>query len=123
MSDENSKVKITFMPSNKTIEVDLKDVPNKGVGKPGSLLDYAIANGIEINHVCDGCVACSTCHVIIDEGFENTDPIVGDEADQLAVTAGRKPTSRLACQCVLKGNKDMKVTLIDMLAVGAMAIN
>jgi 2Fe-2S ferredoxin len=37
-------------------------------GLPGSILDIALANGIDIDHSCGGVCACSTCHCIVREG-------------------------------------------------------
>lgn len=67
--------------------------------KPGKVLcDALLAAGVEIEHACDGVCACSTCHVIIKEGFSSLKPASDDEEDQLDEAWGLTPTSRLACQ-------------------------
>jgi len=67
--------------------------------KPGKVLcDALLAAGVDIEHACDGVCACSTCHIIIREGYA-TLPHAGDEEeDQLDEAWGLTPNSRLACQ-------------------------
>ncbi len=67
--------------------------------KPGKVLcDALLAAGLEIEHACDGVCACSTCHIIVREGFASLPPAADDEEDQLDEAWGLTPTSRLACQ-------------------------
>ncbi|OIQ76649.1 2Fe-2S ferredoxin [mine drainage metagenome] len=67
--------------------------------KPGRMLcDALLDAGVEIEHACDGVCACSTCHVIIREGFSSFSPAEDEEEDQLDEAWGLTPTSRLACQ-------------------------
>ncbi|HEY3327563.1 MAG TPA: ISC system 2Fe-2S type ferredoxin [Novimethylophilus sp.] len=67
--------------------------------KPGkALCDALLAAGVEIEHACDGVCACSTCHVIVREGFTSLAPAGEEEEDQLDEAWGLTPTSRLACQ-------------------------
>ncbi|CAG0951410.1 2Fe-2S ferredoxin [Methylophilaceae bacterium] len=67
--------------------------------KPGKVLcDALLAAGVEIEHACDGVCACSTCHVIVREGYASLAPATDDEEDQLDEAWGLTPTSRLACQ-------------------------
>ena len=66
------------------------------VGK--TLCDALLNAGVEIEHACDGVSACSTCHVIIREGYASLSPAEDEEEDQLDKAWGLKPTSRLACQ-------------------------
>ena len=54
-----------------TVEVDDEKYPLADHGKPGSLLDIALANDIHLEHNCGGSCACTTCHVIVREGEEN----------------------------------------------------
>ena len=63
--------KVTFLPLNVTVEVDDAKYPLADHGKPGSLLDIALANHIHLEHNCGGSCACTTCHVIVKEGEEN----------------------------------------------------
>ena len=63
--------KVTFLPLNRTVEVDDGKYPLADHGRPGSLLDIALANDIHLEHNCGGSCACTTCHVIVREGAEN----------------------------------------------------
>jgi 2Fe-2S ferredoxin len=67
--------------------------------EPGvSICDAALANGIEIEHACEKSCACTTCHVIIREGFESLDEADDTEEDMLDKAWGLEPESRLSCQ-------------------------
>jgi ferredoxin, 2Fe-2S len=96
--------RITFLPLNKTIEVDDSKYPLADHGKPGSLLDVALANGIELEHNCGGSCACTTCHVIVREGAENLSEMAEDEEDRLDMAEGLTIHSRLGCQAVVHGD-------------------
>ncbi|HXU90618.1 MAG TPA: 2Fe-2S iron-sulfur cluster-binding protein [Methylomirabilota bacterium] len=96
--------RITFLPLNKTIEVDDSKYPLADHGKPGSLLDIALANGIELEHNCGGSCACTTCHVIVREGAENLSEMAEDEEDRLDMAEGLTIHSRLGCQAVVHGD-------------------
>ena len=63
--------KVTFLPQNVTVEVDDAKYPLADHGRPGSLLDIALANDIHLEHNCGGSCACTTCHVIVREGEDN----------------------------------------------------
>ncbi len=64
-----------------------------------TLLDAALDNNIRIDHICGGNCACSSCHVVIEKGFENLGAMSEDELDMLEDVETRAETSRLACQC------------------------
>lgn len=96
--------RVTFLPLNKTIEVDDSRYPLADHGKPGSLLDIALANGIELEHNCGGSCACTTCHVIVREGAENLSEMAEDEEDRLDMAEGLTIHSRLGCQAVVQGD-------------------
>ncbi len=96
--------KVTFLPLNKTIEVDDGKYPLADHGKPGSLLDIALAHGIELEHNCGGSCACTTCHVIVKEGEENLSEMAEDEEDRLDTAEGLTIHSRLGCQAVVRGD-------------------
>jgi 2Fe-2S ferredoxin len=67
-----------------------------------TLLDIAWDNKIDIEGACGGCMACSTCHVIVDPAFHDRLPPPGEEEEDLLDLAwGLQPTSRLCCQIVL----------------------
>ena len=71
--------------------------------QPGkSLCDSLLENGIEIEHACEKSCACTTCHVVIREGFEALDPAEETEEDLLDKAWGLEPTSRLSCQTLVK---------------------
>jgi 2Fe-2S ferredoxin len=96
--------RVTFLPLNKTVEVDDSMYPLADHGKPGSLLDIALANGIELEHNCGGSCACTTCHVIVREGAENLSEMAEDEEDRLDMAEGLTIRSRLGCQAVVHGD-------------------
>lgn len=103
------KFKITFLPSEKTVEVDPQDIPTSGTGLPGSILDIALASEIDIDHACGGVCACSTCHIIVKKGFDSCSEASEEEEDQLEEAPGLNIRSRLACQCVPNGTEDLIV--------------
>ncbi len=68
------------------------------------LLEVAQAAGQPLEGTCEGQMACSTCHVIIDAAdFPNLKRASEDEEDMLDLAAAATRTSRLACQIVLDG--------------------
>ena len=63
-----------------------------------TLLEIAHEHGIDIEGACEGAMACSTCHVIVDEAWIDRLPEPSeDEEDMLDLAAGLKATSRLGC--------------------------
>jgi ferredoxin len=71
------------------------------------LLDVAWAAREPLEGACEGVMACSTCHVIVDaEDFEKLTPATEEEEDLLDLAAHATRTSRLACQIIL--TDDMK---------------
>jgi len=101
--------KLTFQPEGKTITVDPATLPYSREGKPGSILEIAIGNDIDIDHACGGVCACSTCHIIFLKGFETCPESSEDEEDQLDNAPGLEANSRLACQAVPDGSSDVIV--------------
>jgi len=66
---------------------------------PGvSICDILLRNGIEIEHACEKSCACTTCHVVIREGFDTLEPSEEKEDDLLDRAWGLEPASRLSCQ-------------------------
>ena len=57
-----------------------------------------LANGIEIEHACEKSCACTTCHVIVREGFDSLEEADELEEDYLDKAWGLEPESRLSCQ-------------------------
>jgi 2Fe-2S ferredoxin len=73
-------------------------------GKPGvSLLDNLLDRGIEVEHACEKSCACTTCHVIVREGFDSLSEASEDEEDLLDRAWGLTPVSRLSCQALVDG--------------------
>ena len=105
------KYTITFLPMNETVEVDPSALPYGRDGEPGSVLDVALAHGIDIDHACGGVCACSTCHVVVRSGFETCSEASEDEEDQLDNAPGLEEHSRLACQCVADGSANLTVEI------------
>jgi 2Fe-2S ferredoxin len=78
---------------------------------PGvTICDAALANGIEIEHACEKSCACTTCHVVVREGFASLNEPTEDEEDMLDKAWGLEPDSRLSCQAVV-GDVDLVVEL------------
>ncbi len=79
--------------------------------RPGtSIIDAALQNGIEIEHSCEKSCACTTCHVIVREGFESLREADEEEEDLLDKAWGLEPESRLSCQAIV-GNEDLVVEI------------
>jgi 2Fe-2S ferredoxin len=67
-----------------------------------SVLEIAHKHGIDIEGACEGSLACSTCHVIVDSGwFKKLASPTEDEEDMLDLAFGLTQTSRLGCQIVM----------------------
>jgi 2Fe-2S ferredoxin len=105
------KYSLTFLPMNKTIEVDPSQIPYDRTGQPGSILDIALSHGIDIDHSCGGVCACSTCHVIVLKGLESCNEATEDELDMIEDARGTTMESRLGCQCVPNGTCDVVVEI------------
>jgi len=78
----------------------------KGVSVCDNLLD----NGIEIEHACEKSCACTTCHVIVREGYDSLSEPTEAEEDLLDKAWGLEPTSRLSCQALV-GDEDLVVEI------------
>ena len=96
--------RVTFLPLGRTVEVDDAKYPYGEHGKPGSILDVALANDIELEHNCGGSCACTTCHVVVREGKEHLSEMQEDEEDRLDMAEGLTIHSRLGCQAVVRGD-------------------
>ncbi len=79
--------------------------------KPGdNLIELALENGIEIEHACEMSCACTTCHVIVREGFDSLEESDELEDDLLDKAWGLEPDSRLSCQ-VEVGEEDLVIEI------------
>ncbi|MFI5174877.1 MAG: 2Fe-2S iron-sulfur cluster-binding protein [Terriglobia bacterium] len=104
-----TKYKITFLPMNKTVEVDPDHLPEHVDGLPGSILSIGLGNGIDLDHACGGVCACSTCHVYVRQGLETCNQSSDDEDDMIQEAPGLELDSRLSCQTVPNGTQDVVV--------------
>jgi 2Fe-2S ferredoxin len=72
-----------------------------------SILEIAHRNHIPLEGACEGSLACSTCHVIVDEKDYAKLPAASDvEEDMLDLAFGLTQTSRLGCQLIMSKNYD-----------------
>lgn len=80
----------------------------EGEGEVGqSLLEVGQALGLPLEGTCEGQMACSTCHVIVDaEWFDKLAEASEEEEDMLDFAAGVRRTSRLSCQIDLTQELD-----------------
>ena len=78
--------------------------------KDESICEAALRNGIKIEHACEMSCACTTCHVIVREGFDSLEDASETEEDMLDKAWGLEPQSRLSCQ-IYPGKKDLVVEL------------
>ena len=75
-----------------------------------TIIDAALRNGIDIEHACEMSCACTTCHVIVREGFQSLEPSDELEDDMLDKAWGLEPESRLACQALV-ADQDLVVEI------------
>jgi 2Fe-2S ferredoxin len=75
-----------------------------------TVLDVALKNGIAIEHACEKSCACTTCHIIVREGFDSLDESDELEDDMLDKAWGLEPESRLGCQAKI-ANEDLVVEI------------
>ena len=87
---------VRFFRSDGTLDKEVEAAPGQ------RLLDVAWSAGQPLEGACEGVMACSTCHVIVDaEQFERLVPASEEEEDLLDLAAHASRTSRLACQIIL----------------------
>jgi 2Fe-2S ferredoxin len=107
--------KVTFVVEETKQRIELVVEPDKipygRTGLEGSILDLAEGAGVEIDHSCGGVCACATCHVYVAEGGDTCPPATDDEEDMLDTARAVTPESRLSCQCVPNGTKDVVVVV------------
>ena len=92
--------KINFI--NRDGSVSVVDAP---IGL--SVLEIAHKHKIDLEGACEGSLACSTCHVIVDENdIKKLDPAKEEEEDMLDLAFGLTRTSRLGCQIIMTEELD-----------------
>ena len=78
---------------------------------PGkSLCDVMLENDIHIEHACEKSCACTTCHVLVREGFSSLNEANDTEEDLLDKAWGLEAVSRLSCQAIV-GDTDLVVEI------------
>jgi 2Fe-2S ferredoxin len=75
-----------------------------------SICEALLDNGIEIEHACEMSCACTTCHVIVREGYASLGEIDEAEEDLLDRAWGLTPTSRLSCQAIVS-DRDITIEI------------
>ncbi len=78
--------------------------------KGDSICQNLLDNEIEMEHACDQVCACTTCHVIVREGYNTLNEAEEDEDDLLDKAWGLEPLSRLSCQAIV-GDDDLVVEI------------
>ena len=98
--------KIIFKYKDKEVIIDEKN-------NDLTILEIAQKNGIDIEGSCEGSLACSTCHIIVDkEWYSMLDKPSWDEEDMLDLATGLTLTSRLGCQITVTDKLDgLKISL------------
>lgn len=89
-----------YAPQGKTVEAPTGT----------SICEALLENGVEIEHACDLSCACTTCHVVVREGFASLNEMEEDEEDLLDRAWGLEPNSRLSCQAIL-AHQDLVVEI------------
>ena len=75
-----------------------------------SVCDAALEHGIDIEHACEKSCACTTCHIVVREGFDSLEEADELEEDMLDKAWGLEPESRLSCQSLV-GDEDLVVEI------------
>ena len=75
-----------------------------------SICDALLENDIEIEHACEKYCACTTCHVVVREGYSSLNEAEEKEEDLLDMAWGLEATSRLSCQAMV-GTVDLVVEI------------
>ena len=89
-----------YCPEGKSVQAD------SGTSVCEALLEHDIA----IEHACEMSCACTTCHVVVREGFESLNEMDESEEDLLDRAWGLEPNSRLSCQAIV-AQKDLVVEI------------
>jgi len=90
----------TYCPEGKEIEAEVGE----------TILNAAARYDIDIEHACEKSCACTTCHVIVREGYDSLNEASENEEDMLDKAWGLEPESRLSCQAVV-ADEDLLVEI------------
>ena len=82
----------------------IENLPNE------TICEAALRNGVNIEHACEMSAACTTCHVVVRNGFESLDEASDIEEDLLDKAWGLEPESRLGCQAIIR-DEDLVVEI------------
>jgi len=109
--------KLTFLPHSERCPEGMEIEAEAGE----SILNAALKNGIDIEHACEKACACTTCHVILRQGFDSLEESDEDEDDMLDKAWGLEPESRLSCQALV-ADEDLVIEIpkynINMVSEG-----
>lgn len=75
-----------------------------------SICDNLLEHDIDIDHACEKACACTTCHVVVREGYNSLPEPEEKEEDLLDKAWGLEPTSRLSCQAIVE-DQDLVVEI------------
>ena len=96
---------VRFLRADGTLDKEVEAEPGQ------RLLDVAWAAREPLEGACEGVMACSTCHVIVDAAdFETLPPASEEEEDLLDLAAYATRTSRLACQIIIR--EDLEILTV-----------
>jgi 2Fe-2S ferredoxin len=98
--------KIKFLPHEEICPEGAEFEVEPGI----SIIDAALQHGIEIEHACEKSCACTTCHVIVRQGYDSLPEPEMEEEDLLDMAWGLEPESRLSCQAIV-GEEDLVVEI------------
>ena len=98
--------KIKFLPHHEICPEGAESEAEPGE----TIIEAALRNGIEIEHACEMSCACTTCHVVVREGFASLGEMDESEEDLLDRAWGLEPTSRLSCQAIVS-NQDVTIEI------------
>jgi len=83
-------------------------IENAPVGE--SICRVLLDNHLEIEHACELSCACTTCHVVVKQGFDSLEEATDSEEDLLDRAWGLSPTSRLSCQAMI-ADEDLTIEI------------
>ena len=98
--------KIVFLPHEKYCPQGMVIEADSGE----NICSAALRHGIHIEHACEKSCACTTCHVIVREGFDSLEESDELEDDMLDKAWGLEPESRLSCQIAV-ADEDLVVDI------------